>query len=171
MKGRKMTEKVTGNVVTYTHQEGSGFYAPFSLLKRDHVYDADDIPSRMKIAVFVLNVIKVADAGNRVVLQLMNSIGEQLGIKASTVKDYVSDMVKAKILTRISHGVYKVSEDVVLFKQDKGGYLALKEETKQLTQINNTQVNVSVKLADKASERLVDRLLQDKHRRDLLEGL
>lgn len=122
---------------TFTPSEkaGVGFYHPFCLLKKDFNFNTVNTET-MKSIVFILKLLTSVSTDNRLLTSQMKAIGLEISISEKTVSRMINLLNESLILIKVSHGIYKVNEDLILFKQDHEGYMALKEETKHLTQIN-----------------------------------
>lgn len=123
---------------TFTPVSGSvGFYNPFVLLKKDFKPQRNNVNDTFKVFLFFLSLIQTINSDNRLSTNQLNILGTEAELSEMTVSRVVKMLCDNKILIRLSRGVYKVNEDMCLFKQDQKGYLALKKETKSVT--NNTQ--------------------------------
>jgi hypothetical protein len=123
---------------TFTPVSGSvGFYNPFVLLKKDFKPGKNNVTDSFKFIYFFILVIQAINSDNRISKYQLNKIGEEVELSEVTISRLTKMLCDNDILIKFSRGVYKVNEDMCLFKQDQKGYLALKRETKSVT--NNTQ--------------------------------
>jgi len=169
MKEKKYKKKVYDNgTEAFTVEGGIGFYTPFCLLKKDFKFKKENLSVGIRPVLFAIEMLKSIAQDNRVTTSNMRFIGNSLGMKPTAITNLISELVKAEVLIKVSQGIYKVNEMIVIYKLDQSAFLALKEETKALTQ-NNTTNNINITLNPESSERLVDRLLAEKHAKDKLD--
>jgi len=124
--------------ITYSPTSGVNFYNPFCLMKKDFKFsNSDDVTESFRSVLTTIEVFKNIRQDNRINTSEVMKIGFQFGMKETAVKNLINNMCKHSILIKISQGVYKLNESLLIFKQDHAGYLALQRETQAIT--NNTQ--------------------------------
>ena len=152
-----VTEHPNGDV-TYSKSNGVGFYNPFILLKKDFKIEKNLIHDSIRSVVFIVQLLQSINSDNRVFTTQLNSIGKELGFSTMTVSRLAKNLVTASFLIKINHGLYKVNESLVIFKQDQEGYLALQSETKALQVINNYNTQ-NIQIVQEEGKSLKDTLI------------
>lgn len=158
----KVKEHLDGSK-TYTPTSGVGFYNPFILLKKDFSIQPELIHDSIRNGLFTLQLLQTISSDNRVSTIQLSKIGEQLSLSKMTVSRLIKHLTEATILIKMTHGLYKVNEDLVIFKQDHEGYMALKKETQSLTQ--NITNNITQNIIVQDGQSLKDILIQDYQKR------
>jgi hypothetical protein len=139
MKDKKYTRKYNSDgSETLRQVDGNvNFFAPFSLLKKDYKLPSSNLNAGIKPILTTIEILKSINQDNRISTAAINQIGLQFDMKKTAVNNLISSLSQVGILIKISQGLYKVHEDLVIFKQDHAGYLALQKETQTIT--TNTQ--------------------------------
>jgi len=139
----KVKEHLDGST-TYSPSSGVGFFNPFVLVKKNFVLEYKEVNENIKSSIFFMLMLQTIGSDNRLNSAQLNQIGDQLGIAKMTVSRFVKSFNECGILIRVVKGIYKMNEELTIFKQDHEGYLALKEETKSLTQNVTNNYNIVV---------------------------
>jgi hypothetical protein len=163
----KVTEHSDGST-TYSPTSGVGFYTPFCLLKKDFKFPTE-LPESMRSVILVLKILSNIDQNNRLTTSAIQIGAIEMGMKKTAVNSFINNLVDLSILIKISRGLYKVSEELVLFKQDHEGYRALQKETQNITTNNIVNNTNNIIVQDKQS--LKDLLIAQYSERLKLEDI